>query len=66
MKTYTLNDIKVAAFNLRELPDLTPRQRSLWEGLAYCYERQRFHPEEKDDCRELANKYIDMFWGDDI
>lgn len=66
MKTYTLNDIKTAAYNLYELPGLTPRQRSLWEGLAYCYEWQRFHPEQTAECKELADKYIEVFWGDDI
>lgn len=67
MASYTLNEIKVAAYNLTELPDLTPRQRSLWEGLAYCYEWHRLHPNEQTEaCKALAQHYIDLFWGDDI
>ena len=67
MKNYTLQDIKLAAFRMQELPDLTPRQRSLWQGLAYCYDWNRKHPDEQtEECKQLAQKYIDMFGGDDI
>ena len=64
---YTLNEIKIAAYNLTELPDLTPRQRALWEGLAFCYEWHRLHPGEFEETNKaLAQSYIHLFWGDDI
>ena len=66
MRKYTLNDIKVAAYNMTELPGLSPRLGSLWQGLAYCYEYARLHPDETEDCKQLAQRYIDFFWGDDI
>ena len=64
---YTLSDIKVAAYNLTELPDMTPRQRALWQGLAYCYEWFRERPgEQVEECKALAQEYITFYWGDDI
>ena len=67
MASYTLNDIRVAAYNQVEIPDLTPRHRSLWDGLAFCYEWHRLHPDEQvEACKALAQHYIDLFWGDDI
>lgn len=68
---YTLSDIKIAAYNaihngMKEPPDLTPRQHTLFLGLAYCYEYNKHHPESTEDCKRLAENYITLFWGDDI
>jgi hypothetical protein len=60
--SYTLSEIKVAAYNYNELPDMTQDERWLWYSLAYCYEWFRAHPEDKDDCDNLAKEYIRFFW----
>ena len=58
----TLEELKRAAYNMEELPGMTPEQRALWEGLAYCYEWYRLHQEDKEACAELAKKYIKFWW----
>lgn len=60
--SYTLSEIKVAAYNFNEPPNMTQDERHLWYCLAYCYEWFRAHPEEKDDCDNLAKEYIRFFW----
>lgn len=57
--SYNLNDLRVAAYNWTELPDMTLEDRYLWMGLGYCYEWYRCHPEDKQACDELAQGYID-------
>lgn len=66
MKEYTLSEIKVAAYNWQELPDMTPRQRALWQGLGYCYDWNRQNPDQTEECKALSDDYIKFFWGDDI
>ncbi len=63
MKNYTLSQIKVAAYNFTELPDMTQRQKALWLGLAYCYDCYRAG-EPKEICNKLADTYIKFFGGD--
>ncbi len=61
---YTLNEIKVAAFNRVELSGLTANEKALWQGLAYCYDWFRSHPgEQEQECKQLAAQYIDYFWN---
>lgn len=61
--SYTLTEIKLAAYNRKELPDLEPNEAALWQGLAYCYDWNRVHPgEQTAECKALAEKYIDWFW----
>lgn len=60
-KRHSLLDIKLAAYNWEELPDMTPAERNLWMGLGYAYEWYRSHPEEKSECDELAKEYIAIF-----
>lgn len=59
--SYTLTEIKLAAYNWELLPDMTAAERNLWMGLGYSYEWFRSHPDEKAACDELAKKYIQAF-----
>ena len=60
--SYTLTEIKLAAYNRRELPDMTPCEAALWQGLAYCYDWNRVHPEDQvEECRALAEKYVALY-----
>lgn len=58
--SYELKDIKVAAYNWQELPNMTQAERSLWQGLGYAYECYRCGY-EKEICDDLAKHYVDMF-----
>lgn len=58
---YSLAEIKVAAYNYEELTDMSQEERSLWMGLAYCYEAFRAG-EDKKACDELAKTYIRLFY----
>lgn len=58
---YTVDQIKVAAYNRSEKPDFTITERNLFLGLAYCYDWFKLHPEDKDDCAELMEKYVQFF-----
>lgn len=62
--SYTLTEIKLAAYNWDTLPDITQNERNLWMGLGYCYEWFRAHPEDKKQCDELAKQYIKAYWRD--
>ena len=59
--SYSIPEIKVAAFNWRELPHMTQRERDLWQGLGYCYEWFRCHKEDKDKCDKLAQEFIEFY-----
>lgn len=58
---YTVPEIKTAAYKWEHLPDMTVAEKELWMGLAYCYEWYRSHPEEKNECNNLANLYLRMY-----
>ena len=61
---YTLNDIKLAAYNRKELPNMLPNEAALWQGLAYCYDWHRCYPEDQaEECKMLADDYIDFYWN---
>ena len=60
--SYTLSDIKLAAYNWTELPDMDVNEAALWQGLGYCYEWFRSHPEDKPACDQLAQQYVDLFF----
>ena len=40
---------------------MTIEERWLWEGLGYCYEWYRAHPEDKEECDRLARNHIRHF-----
>lgn len=63
--TYSLEEIKKAAYNWTEPKGMTRDERSLWMGLGYCYEWYRAHPEDKEACDELSRKYIRFYWKGD-
>lgn len=64
MSKYTLEEIRIAAYNWIELSDMTPAERSLWQGLGYTYECFRAGHDKKT-CKELADLYIRLFWKED-
>ena len=57
---YTVDQIKVMAYNCDEKDDFTIAERNLFIGLAYCYEWYRAKPEEKDACERLMGEYL--YW----
>ena len=59
--SYTIAEIKVAAFNWTELPDMDIEERALWESLGYWYEQYRANPDSRKECEDAANGYIDLF-----
>jgi hypothetical protein len=63
--SYSLSDIKIAAYKWEELPNMGHNERLLWMGLGYCYEWYRSHPEDKADCDDLSQRYIKAFYGKD-
>lgn len=64
MSKYTLEEIRIAAYNWVELSDMTPNERCLWQGLGYTYECFRAGYDKKA-CQELADLYIRLFWKED-
>lgn len=66
MTTYTIEEIRMAAYNWVELPDMSERDRALWVGLGYCYEWYRARPNEKKECEALADVYIRLFRGEEV
>ena len=61
MSDYTINDIKVAAYNWTELPDMTVEERALWYSLGYWYEQYRADPSLKAECEKHVNGYVELF-----
>lgn len=59
---YQLDQIRLAAYNRQELPDMKPNERALWQGLHYCYDWAREHPEDSEQCKRLAQDYINYYW----
>ena len=59
--SYTLAEIKIAAHNWTELPNMTVDERNLWEGLGYCYEWYRAHPDDLEECNKLAQNHINFY-----
>lgn len=59
--SYTLTEIRLAAYNWEALPDMTQTEKNLWMGLGYCYEWYRAHPEDKKKCDDLAKEYIRLY-----
>lgn len=56
-----VEEIKIAAYNFTPLPGMSAAEQNLYNGLAYCYEWYRAHPEDRKDCEERANKYIEWY-----
>lgn len=62
MSGYSLAEIKVAAYNWTELPNMTVEERNLWQGLGFAYECYRCG-ESKDLCGQMAQQYIKLLGG---
>ena len=58
---YTVQEIKIHAYNYAKQPDYTPEEENLFLGLAYCYDWHRLHPEDKAVCTKKAQEYVDWF-----
>ena len=58
--SYTISEIKVAAYNWTELPNMTSAERNLWQGLGYAYECYRCG-HNKELCDDLAQNYVKAF-----
>lgn len=58
---YTIDQIKVFAYNNAEQMDFTPQEKNLFCEIGYCYEWWRSHPADKKDCIERMEKYIEWF-----
>ena len=58
--SYSLTDIRLAAYNWKELPNMTIAEKSLWKGLGYAYECYRCG-HDKEICDDLAKHYINCF-----
>ena len=58
---YTVDQIKVFAYNNNEQPDFSPQEKDLFCEMGYCYEWWRSHPADKQICIERMAKYIEWF-----
>ena len=58
---YTINQIKVFAYNCDEKDDFTISEFNLFCGIAYAYEWYRANPDDKDQCQKLIENYIDFY-----
>ena len=58
---YTIDQIKVFAYNNAEQMDFTPQEKNLFCEIGYCYEWWRSHPADKQICIERMGKYIEWF-----
>lgn len=57
---YTVNQIKVLAYNCDEQKDFTAAEKNLFVGLAYCYECFRAGY-DKQECEDLMQNYITFY-----
>lgn len=58
--SYSVKDIKLAAYNWEEPPNMTVAERNLWMGLGYAYECYR-SGYNKEICDDIAKNYVDTF-----
>lgn len=58
--SYSISEIKLAAYNWQELPNMTIGERNLWQGLGYAYECYRCGY-DKAICDDMAKNYIKFF-----
>jgi len=61
---YTLDEIRLAAFNMQPLEKPKDYEAFLYGGLKYVYEWFKLHPEDKEICNKLANDYIFNYYCD--
>lgn len=59
--SYTVGELKVAAYNRKEPENMTIFERDLYCGLTYCYDWFKLHPGEQKECKELMQNYIQFF-----
>lgn len=59
--SYSISEIKVAAYNWTELPWTDDDERRLWYSLGFWYEEYRAGRESKEKCEEAVNGYIEHF-----
>lgn len=56
--SYSINQIKVLAYNRDFKEDFTVAEKNFWCGLAYTYDWFRLHPDDKEDCERLMSEYL--------
>lgn len=61
MSDYTINEIKIAAYNWNELPDMGVEERALWYSVGFWYEEYRSGRESKEDCAAAVNGLIEHY-----
>lgn len=59
--SYTIQEIKVAAYNWTELPGMSIRERALWESLGYWYEEYRAVPDSRAECQKNVDSLVELF-----
>lgn len=59
--SYTVGELKIAAYNRQEPQNMTVQERNLYIGLSYCYDWFKSNPDDKADCEELMRNYIQFF-----
>lgn len=58
---YTIDEIKLLAYNFEEKQDFSIAERNLFLGIAYCYDWYKAHPEDKNECIKLMEFYIQWY-----
>lgn len=58
---YTVNQIKVYAYNRDEQKDFSEDERNLFLGLQYAYDWFRLNPEDKEECEKLMQEYVEWY-----
>ena len=59
--SYTVGQLKVAAYNRQEPQNMSIQEKNLYLGLAYCYDWFRMCPDDRKDCEELLEIYSWFF-----
>ena len=57
----TLSEIKMAAYNWVELPDMTQKERLLWMGLGYCMNGTEAIQRTRPHVMSWQNFILDIF-----
>lgn len=59
--SYSISEIKLAAYNWTEPPNMDDDERRLWYSIGFWYEEYRSGRESKEECEKAVNGYIQHF-----
>lgn len=59
--SYTIQEIKMAAYNKKEPPDMSIRERCLWQCVGQLYEDYRADPSRAAECKENMDGAVELF-----